>query len=187
MKSDWCLAPLPQVSLSAYTPPKPSRKVSSTASGPTPWPARSPCGNGVGTVVLDVRRGDGPPASHHYTFPALITKDTTIEREPDTVRAAVRAIVKVQNELKANPHRATEVGERLFPAAEAALIADLVTRDLPYYNPAISPSGRRQHERLCPGHRPPVHPRLLQPSRTWPRPHSLDSIGTARVILRRIQ
>ena len=36
--------------------------------------------NGVGTVVLDVRRGDGPPASHHYTFPALVTKDSTIER-----------------------------------------------------------------------------------------------------------
>ena len=95
--------------------------------------------NGVGSVVLDVRRGDGPPASHYYTFPALVTKDSTIAQEPDTVAAAVRAIVKVQNELKANPQRATEVGERLFPAAEAALIADLVTRDLPYYDPTISP------------------------------------------------
>ena len=95
--------------------------------------------NGVGTVVLDVRRGDGPPASHYYTFPALVTKDATIAEEPETVSAAVRAIVKVQRELKANPHRAAEVGQRLFPAAEAALITDLVTRDLPYYDPIISP------------------------------------------------
>ena len=95
--------------------------------------------NGVGSVVLDVRRGDGPPASHYYTFPALVTKDSTIEQDPESVSGAVRAIVKVQRELKANPHRAAEVGERLFPASEAALIAELVTRDLPYYDPAIPP------------------------------------------------
>jgi NitT/TauT family transport system substrate-binding protein len=28
--------------------------------------------HGVGTVILDVRRGDGPPAARHYTFPALV-------------------------------------------------------------------------------------------------------------------
>ena len=95
--------------------------------------------NGVGSVVLDVRRGDGPPASHYYTFPALVTKDSTIEQDPESVSAAVRAFVKVQRELRANPHRATEVGERLFPAAEAALISDLVSRDLPYYDPVIAP------------------------------------------------
>ena len=94
--------------------------------------------SGVGMVVLDVRRGDGPPASHYYTFPALVTKDSTIAQEPEMVAAAVRAIVKVQKELQANPERATEVGQRLFPAAEAELIAELVRRDLPYYDPVIS-------------------------------------------------
>ena len=29
--------------------------------------------SGVGTVILDVRRGIGPPASQYYTFPALVT------------------------------------------------------------------------------------------------------------------
>ena len=94
--------------------------------------------SGAGTVVLDVRRGIGPPASQHYTFPALVTSDANIAKHPDSVTAAVTAIVKVQIALRAEPSRATEVGERLFPPAEARIIAELVERDLPYYDPAIS-------------------------------------------------
>ena len=33
---------------------------------------------------------------------------------------------------------ATKVGRALFPPQEAALIADVVERDLPYYDPVIS-------------------------------------------------
>ena len=94
--------------------------------------------SGAGTVVLDVRRGDGPPASQYYTFPTLVTTEDRIAQDPQSVAAAVRAIVKVQNALKEDPARATEVGERLFPPTEAGLIAELVERDLPYYDPTIS-------------------------------------------------
>ncbi|HXC91665.1 MAG TPA: hypothetical protein VNV18_15995, partial [Stellaceae bacterium] len=52
--------------------------------------------------------------------------------------AAVRALVKTQAALKADPERAAEVGRKLFPADAAALIAELVRRDLPYYDAAIS-------------------------------------------------
>ncbi len=93
---------------------------------------------GTGTVVLDARRGICPPAAVHYTFPALVTSDAVIERDPGSVRAAVRAIVNVQKALKEDPSRATEVGEKLFPAMEAALIAGLIERDLPFYDPSIS-------------------------------------------------
>jgi NitT/TauT family transport system substrate-binding protein len=93
---------------------------------------------GIGTVVLDVRRGDGPPAARDYTFPALVTTERRITQEPQTVAAAIRAIVKAQELLRQDPARATEVGQRLFPAAEAGLIAELIRRDLPYYDPAIS-------------------------------------------------
>ncbi len=93
---------------------------------------------GTGTVVLDARRGICPPAAVHYTFPALVTSDAVIERDPESVRAAVRAIVNVQKALKEDPSRATEVGEKLFPAMEAALIAGLIERDLPFYDPSIS-------------------------------------------------
>jgi len=93
---------------------------------------------GVGTVVLDVRRGDGPPAAAAYTFPALVTTERLIERDPETVAAAVRAIVKTQRALRENPDRATEVGRRVFPPLEAGLIAGLIAQDLPFYDPTIS-------------------------------------------------
>jgi ABC-type nitrate/sulfonate/bicarbonate transport system substrate-binding protein len=94
---------------------------------------------GIGTVVLDVRRGDGPPSALHYTFPALVATEARIQREPESVAAAVRAIVKVQRALAENPELATEVGRKLFPPTEADLIAELIRRDLPYYDPTITP------------------------------------------------
>lgn len=93
---------------------------------------------GVGTMVLDVRRGDGPAAARHYTFPALVTTDKKIEQEPETVKIAIRAIMSAQNALREDVGRATEVGKKRFPAAEAELIAGLIERDLPYYDPMIS-------------------------------------------------
>jgi len=97
--------------------------------------------NGMGAEVavrIDARRGDGPPKSIHYTMPALITSDAVIARDPDAVAAAVRALVKTQQALKADVSLATKVGRKLFPASEAELIADVVERDLPFYDPAIS-------------------------------------------------
>ena len=94
---------------------------------------------GVGTVVLDVRRGDGPKPCFNYTMSSLATTDELIERSPETAAAAVRALVRTQAALKQDVSRATEVGRRLFPSHEAELIAELIRRDLPYYDPSISP------------------------------------------------
>jgi ABC-type nitrate/sulfonate/bicarbonate transport system substrate-binding protein len=93
---------------------------------------------GVGTVVLDVRRGDGPKAAFTYTMASIAATDRLIASSPDMAAAAVRAIVKTQAALKQDPGRATEVGRKLFPPAEAELIAELIRRDLPYYDAAIS-------------------------------------------------
>ena len=93
---------------------------------------------GVGKVVLDVRRGLGPRAAFHYTMPVLATSDHAIKRDPNTVAAGVRSVVKAQQALKRDPSLAARVGKALFPPAEAALIADVVARDLPYYDPTIS-------------------------------------------------
>ena len=93
---------------------------------------------GIGTVLLDVRRGEGPPAARHFTHPALVTSERLIERDPEQVAAATRAIVKTQQALREDPERATEVGRKVFPPTEAELIAELIRRDLPYYDPAIS-------------------------------------------------
>ena len=93
--------------------------------------------SGVGKMVLDVRRGDGPPAARHYTFSALIATDKRIHEEPDSARAAIRALMKAHRALKEDANRATAVAEKRFPPAEAKLIAELVRRDLPYYDPTI--------------------------------------------------
>jgi len=95
--------------------------------------------SGAGTMVIDARRGDGPRQAFNYTMPALITSDEVIARDRDAVAAAVRALVKTQKALKSDISLATKVGRNLFPAAEAELIADVVARDLPFYDPSISP------------------------------------------------
>jgi len=93
---------------------------------------------GVGTMVLDVRRGDGPKPCFNYTMASIATTDRLIERSAQTAAAAVRAMVKAQAALKENVARATEIGRKLFPPSEAELIAELIRRDLPYYDPSIS-------------------------------------------------
>jgi NitT/TauT family transport system substrate-binding protein len=93
---------------------------------------------GVGTVVLDVRRGDGPQKCFSYTMASVAARDDLLQRSPDVAAAVVRAIVNTQEALKRDYTLATSVGEKLFPASEAALIADLVRRDLLYYDARIS-------------------------------------------------
>ena len=95
---------------------------------------------GVGTVVLDVRRGDGPKGCFDYTMASIATSERLIDQSPDVAAAAVRAIVKTQNALKKDVARAGEVGRKLFPPSEAELIVDLIRRDLPYYDASISES-----------------------------------------------
>jgi len=93
---------------------------------------------GVGTMVLDVRRGDGPPSARHYTFSALVTTERKIREQPDAAAGAIRALMKAHKALREDVGRATEVGKKRFPPSEAELIAELVRRDLPYYDPTIS-------------------------------------------------
>jgi NitT/TauT family transport system substrate-binding protein len=92
---------------------------------------------GVGTMVLDVRRGDGPVAARHYTFSALVTTEKRIDQEPQSAVAAIRALMKAHQALRQDLNLATEVGKKRFPPSEAELIAELVRRDLPYYDATI--------------------------------------------------
>ena len=106
--------------------------------------------SGIGSLVLDPRQGLGPPGARDYTFAALVTTDRLIEESPATAEGAVRAIVEAQRVLRADPSQATEVGQRLFPPDEAALIEDLVRRDAPYYTAGISRESVSQPQRVLP-------------------------------------
>lgn len=93
---------------------------------------------GVGDIIVDVRRGDGPPTAKDFTFSALLTTDALIARHPEQIAAAVRGIIRAQQVLRTDPAQAMTVGQRRFPPDAAALIATLVARDLPFYDPVIS-------------------------------------------------
>jgi ABC-type nitrate/sulfonate/bicarbonate transport system substrate-binding protein len=95
---------------------------------------------GVGTVVLDVRRGDGPKGCFDYTMASIATTDRLLADRPQAAAAAVRAIVKTHAALRADLSLATQVGKKLFPPEQAELIAELIRRDLPYYDASISES-----------------------------------------------
>jgi NitT/TauT family transport system substrate-binding protein len=92
----------------------------------------------VGSIVLDVRRGDGPKACFNYTMASLAATDRLLEAAPATAGAAIRAIAKTHAALKGDLALATAVGRKLFPPAQAELIAELIGRDLPYYDTTIS-------------------------------------------------
>jgi NitT/TauT family transport system substrate-binding protein len=94
---------------------------------------------GAGTVILDVRRGDGPEGCFNYTAATIAARQQLVESQPDLARAAVRAVMRTHALLRKDIGVATKVGRALFPAAEAELIAPIVERDLPFYEATISP------------------------------------------------
>ena len=106
--------------------------------------AETAVASGIGKIHVDVRRGDDPDAVRFATFAGLATTDDFIAREPGAIDAAVRAIVKVQKALRADPALAREVGARIFPAESAALIAAVIERDAEFYDPVISETAIQQ-------------------------------------------
>jgi NitT/TauT family transport system substrate-binding protein len=94
--------------------------------------------SGAGTVVIDARRGDGPAGAVHYTASALITSEALIQDNPQAAAAAVRALVRTQRKLQADPGLATQAAARYYPPEETALIAELIRRDGPYLTPHLS-------------------------------------------------
>jgi len=95
---------------------------------------------GLGDIILDIRRGDGPNEAFGYTFPAVATTERLIMDEPNVAAGMIRAVVKMQERLKRDPGCARLVGERLFPAEEAGLISRVITRDIPFYDASLTDS-----------------------------------------------
>jgi ABC-type nitrate/sulfonate/bicarbonate transport system substrate-binding protein len=88
--------------------------------------------SGVGTLVLDVRRGDGPKAGFNYTMATLATTDKLIAEQPEKIAGAVRAIAATQLALRKDVQPAKKVAAKLFPE-DSSHIVELVRRDLPFY------------------------------------------------------
>jgi NitT/TauT family transport system substrate-binding protein len=95
---------------------------------------------GVGTVLLDARRDRAARHGFGYTMPSLAVTEDFLVSHPEAAAAAVRAIMQAQRALKADVSLAGKVGRALFPPAEADMIVELVRRDLPFYDAAITPA-----------------------------------------------
>ncbi len=94
--------------------------------------------SGAGTLVLDVRRGDGPKECFNYTMASLAVSEAFARDHAAIAAEMVGAMDDTHAALRADVSLATEVGEKVFPAEQAALIAGLIERDLPYYSTGIS-------------------------------------------------
>jgi len=90
---------------------------------------------GFGTLVLDVRRGDGPPECFHYTFPGVAAR---ADLDDTASTAVVRAIRATHTRLKADPDLALAVARKRFPENTHAAIVGLIRRDLPFYETTIA-------------------------------------------------
>lgn len=91
----------------------------STGSGPTAWAPRSPSARAAARSSSTPGAATAPGRGRLHV-PALAVTDGTIARRPDAVGAMVRAVVRAQAVLRADPGRAAEVGGRLFPPEEAS-------------------------------------------------------------------
>lgn len=94
---------------------------------------------GVGRVLLDVRRGDGPKNCFGYTMASIAATDEFVARDPDRAAAVVRAITRTHRALRDDAELALDAARKHFPSNEASLIVELIRRDLPYYQASISP------------------------------------------------
>jgi ABC-type nitrate/sulfonate/bicarbonate transport system substrate-binding protein len=88
--------------------------------------------SGVGTLVIDARRGDGPKAGFNYTMATLAATDRLIAEQSKNLAGAVRAIAATQLTLQKHVQLAENVAAKLFPQ-DSSHIVELVRRDLPFY------------------------------------------------------
>ena len=137
-RSRRCRARSGPASISASLPPRRWRSARSTASGRTAWAPRWRCDAASAPSCSTCAAATGPKRCFNYTMAAIATTDALIERSPATAAAAVRAITKTHAALKQDVTLATKVGQKLFPPPQAELIAELIRRDLPYYDTTIS-------------------------------------------------
>jgi NitT/TauT family transport system substrate-binding protein len=104
---------------------------------------------GGASVVVDTRRGDGPPGAGNYSFAALATTESNIETKSERIEAVIRAVVRAQAVIRKDPVRATEVARKLFPAVEAELMSQILARDAEFYRPAISMEAIKEMHRFA--------------------------------------
>lgn len=94
--------------------------------------------HGIGRILVDIRRDPGFDTARCYTFPVLATTKQLVQRDSELACAALDALANAQRLLTEDPSSATRAAAKVFPRFEAGLIARLIERDSPYYDPVIT-------------------------------------------------
>jgi ABC-type nitrate/sulfonate/bicarbonate transport system substrate-binding protein len=92
---------------------------------------------GLAKPVLDVAK-DGPGLSRRVPAVALVATPDWIEAHRDTARRVIRAQVRANNELRANPRQGVEVARKYFANVDAELAEGIVNRLAPYWVSVIT-------------------------------------------------
>ena len=120
---------------------------------------------GIGTLVLDVRRGDGPPACFNYTMASLAATERFLAQDRSRSGAAVRAIAKTHRGSQGQ-HRA---GDASRPSALSACRGGADHGAHPPRSAVLRHGDltgvRRRHEPVRPRSRHPVPGRRLRAGR----------------------
>lgn len=95
--------------------------------------------SGAGRLLVDARRPPHPDGVEGYTFPALVGTADRVADDRDQVAAVTRAVVGAQRALRDTPELASQAAAPHFPDEERGLIAELVRRDSPFYDPQVTP------------------------------------------------
>ena len=94
--------------------------------------------DGIGRILVDVRRDPGFDDARRYTFPVLATTERLVQRDSDLARAVLGGVTDCQRILVEDPSSATVAAAKVFPPRETSLIARLIERDSSYYDPTIT-------------------------------------------------
>jgi ABC-type nitrate/sulfonate/bicarbonate transport system substrate-binding protein len=94
---------------------------------------------GIGDLIIDARRDDVAAPGFYYTMPVVAATEAFCQRNPSAAKAAVLAMRRTHEALKQDVSLAAQIGRKRFPPEEAELIVELVRRDLPFYDTAVSP------------------------------------------------
>ena len=124
------------------------RERSSTVSSPTVWAPSSPYAKASGPWFSTCGEATGQRRLSTTRCRRSLTTDRLVSERPDVAASVVRAIIKTQLALKRDFGLATAVGRKLYPQKEAELIADVVARDLPFYDPRIGEILHRQDQAI---------------------------------------
>ncbi len=92
----------------------------------------------IARFFVDPRQGEGPKFLQQMTFSTLQAGDRFIRANPELTARLIKAIVKTLKRLRADPEAGVEVGRKVFPKMDVALIRQIVGVERNTYYPAIT-------------------------------------------------